>query len=77
MSHVILLRTSRLFLFDGIGRPLSTCRLEFSGMYARASVSEWMSSFILPEPLRKRDVDKNGLPKEYNLTAFRAVKAYS
>ena len=44
-----------------VGRPLSACRLIFSGIYARAQVSEWMSSSILPEPLRKRGVDMNDM----------------
>ena len=51
------------FLIAVVGRPLSARRLMFSGIYARTQISEWMSSSILPKPLRKRDVDKNGLRK--------------
>ena len=58
-----LLRILRLFLIAVVGRPLSARWLMFFGIYARTQVSEWMSSSILPEPLRKRDVDKNGLDK--------------
>ena len=75
-----LLRILPLFLFAVAGRPLSACRLTFSGIYARAQVSEWMSSSILPEPLRKHHVDKNGLLKVQlklpSLPAFKAIKAY-
>ena len=53
-----LLRILRLFLIAVVGRHLSACRLMFSGIDALAQVSEWMPSSILPEPLRKRDVDK-------------------
>ena len=56
-----LLWILRSFMIALVGRPLSAFRLMFSGIYARGLVSEWMSSSILPEPLRKRDIDKNGL----------------
>ena len=54
------LRSFRSFLIAVVGRPLSACMLMFSGICARAQVSEWLS---LPELLRRRDVDKNGLRK--------------
>ena len=53
-----LLRFLHLFLIVVVGRPLSACRVMFSGIYAQAHVSEWMSSSILPELLRKCDIDK-------------------
>ena len=52
-----LFRILRWFLIVVVGRPLSVCRLMFSEIYAQAQVSEWISSSILLEPLRKRDVD--------------------
>ena len=58
-----LLGILRLFPIAVGGRSLSACRLTFSDIYARAQASEWMLSSILPEPPRKRDVDKNGLRK--------------
>ena len=58
-----LFRILRWFLISVVKRPLSACRLMFSDICAQAQVSEWMSSSVLPEPLHKRDVDKNGLRK--------------
>ena len=57
--EINLLRILRLFLIAMAGRPLTECRLIFSSVYARAEVSEWTSSSILPEPLRKRDIGNN------------------
>ena len=56
-----LLRILRLFPINVVVTLLPARRLMFSGIYARAQVSEWMPSSILPESLRKRDVEKNGL----------------
>ena len=60
---ISLLRILRLFLLVVVGEPSFACRLMFPGIYARVQVSERISSFILPEALRKRDVDQNGLRK--------------
>ena len=63
---ISLFRILHLSLLAVLGRPLFASRLMFSGIYARAYVSEWISSSILPEPLHKRDFDKNGLQKAQN-----------
>ena len=52
-----VLSVLRLFMLAVVRRPLFTCRLMFPGICARA-LAEWISSSILPEPLRKLDVDK-------------------
>ena len=58
-----LLKILRLFPIAVVGRPLSACRVMFSGIYARAQANECKSFFILPESLRSYDVDKNVLLK--------------
>ena len=52
-----------LFLLAAVGGPSFAYRLMFSGICARAQVSEWISSSVLPEPLCKHHADRNGLRK--------------